>query len=190
MEKNIQNFKTQERTGEKIRMDKEKLEEFIIKASKIKLIAIGVDGVLTDAGMYFSPDGDIIRKFNRRDGMGIQILKTSGIKTAVISSVESTMVDCWCKMFHVDYIRLGCSNKFHEIEKLQIKLGIEMDDIAYIADDIDEIDILRKVGVGVTVQDGMSVNKRSSVYITKRKGGEGAVREVIEMIMIGKSMIK
>ena len=78
-------------------MDKEKLEEFIIKASKIKLITIGVDGVLTDAGMYFSPDGDIIRKFNRRDGMGIQILKTSGIKTAVISSVESTIRGATCE---------------------------------------------------------------------------------------------
>ncbi|MBN1758528.1 MAG: hypothetical protein JW863_09435 [Chitinispirillaceae bacterium] len=171
-------------------MDNEKLEEFILKASKIKLIAIGVDGVLTDAGMYFSPDGDIIRKFNRRDGMGIQILKTKGIKTAVISSVESRMVEMWCTMFNVDYTRLGTSDKYHEIEKLQIKLGISLNEIAYIADDIDEIDILKKVGVGVTVQDGMSVNKRNSIYVTKRKGGEGAVREVIEMIMIGKSMIK
>lgn len=167
-------------------MSDDGLEDFFAKAKKVKLIAIGVDGVLTDAGMYFSANGDMMRKFNRRDGMGIQLLKKSGIKSAVISSMDSGIVAKWAETFGVDFIRQGAVNKLHEIEKLQIRMGIRLDEIAYISDDIDEMDILTKVGFGVTVQDGMKTNKNNSVYVTKRKGGEGAVRELIEIVLASK----
>lgn len=167
-------------------MSDEGLEDFFAKAKKVKLIAIGVDGVLTDAGMYFSANGDMMRKFNRRDGMGIQLLKKSGIKSAVISSMDSGIVAKWAETFGVDFTRQGAANKLHEIEKLQIRMGIRLDEIAYISDDIDEMDILTKVGFGVTVQDGMKTNKNNSVYVTKRKGGEGAVRELIEIVLAAK----
>lgn len=167
-------------------MSNENLQSFFVKAKKVKLIAIGVDGVLTDAGMYFSTNGDMLRKFNRRDGMGIQILKNSGIKSAVISSIDSGIVRCWSETFGVDYMRLGATDKMHELEKLQIRMGIKLEEIAYISDDIDEMDILSKVGFGVTVADGMKANKNNSVYVTKRKGGEGAVRELIEIIIASK----
>lgn len=167
-------------------MSDENLQAFFGKAKKVKLIAIGVDGVLTDAGMYFSTSGDMLRKFNRRDGMGIQLLKKSGIKSAVISSIDSAIVRHWAEMFGVDFMRLGASDKLHEIEKLQIRMGIKLDEVAYISDDIDEMGILEKVGFGVTVADGMKTNKNNSVYVTKRKGGEGAVRELIEIILASK----
>lgn len=164
-------------------MSDENLQSFFGKARKVKLIATGVDGVLTDAGMYFSTNGDMLRKFNRRDGMGIQLLKRSGIKSAVISSIDSGIVRHWADTFGVDFARLGTQDKLHEIEKLQIRMGIKLEEVAYISDDIDEMDILAKVGFGVTVADGMETNKNNSVYVTKRKGGEGAVRELIEIIL-------
>src|SRR5262245_26534772 len=99
------------------------LSAFFAKAKKVKLIAIGVDGVLTDAGMYYNSNGDMLRKFNRRDGMGIQILKDKGIKSAVISSLDSNIVRSWAETFAVDFIRLGTGDKMHEIEKLQMSLG-------------------------------------------------------------------
>lgn len=152
------------------------------KASKVKLLVMGVDGVLTDAGMYFNEQGDLLRKFNRRDGMGIQLLPKLGIKSAIVSSMRIPIAEKWANIFGMDFIRLGENNKYHAIEKLQIRLGISFEEIGYISDDIDEYDILNAVGFGVTVADGMSMNKKRSVYVTKRKGGEGAVREVIELI--------
>jgi YrbI family 3-deoxy-D-manno-octulosonate 8-phosphate phosphatase len=167
-------------------MSEEQLQAFFGKAKKVKLIAIGVDGVLTDAGMYFSTSGDMLRKFNRRDGMGVQLLKKTGIKSAVVSSIDSAIVRHWAEMFQVDFIRLGVSDKLHEIEKIQIRMGLKLDEVAYISDDVDEMEILGKVGFGVTVADGMKSNKTNSVYVTKRKGGEGAVRELIEIILASK----
>lgn len=153
------------------------------KAADVKLIVIGVDGVLTDAGMYFSPTGDMLRKFNRRDGMGLQLLKKYDIKSAIISSINIPIVKHWAELFKVDSIILGTANKLHELEKLQIRYGLKPSEIAYISDDIDEYPILRYVGFGVTVADGMKINKENSVYVTQRKGGEGAVREAIEVIL-------
>ncbi|HEX3020541.1 MAG TPA: hypothetical protein VHP36_09570 [Chitinispirillaceae bacterium] len=153
------------------------------KAAKVKLLVIGVDGVLTDAGMYFNDNGDYLRKFNRRDGMGIQLLKSHDIKSAIVSSMQSRIVEIWGKMFEVDFIRLGVTDKIHEIEKLKIRCGLKMEQIAYISDDIDELEIIQAVGFGVTVADGMSSNKKYSSFVTKRCGGQGAVREVVEIIL-------
>ncbi len=164
-------------------MEEEKKQEIFEKARQIKLIIIGVDGVLTDAGMYFAPNGDMLRKFNRRDGTGLQLLKGRNIKSCILSSIESNITKKWAEMFMTDFIILGTNDKLHEVEKLQIRLGIEWDDIAYISDDIDEYEILIKVGFGVTVSDGINYNKDISTFITKSKGGEGAVREVIEIIL-------
>lgn len=162
------------------------LESVLLKAKKVKLLVMGVDGVLTDAGMYFNEDGDLLRKFNRRDGMGIQLLPNYGVKSAIVSSMKIPIAKEWAEMFSVDFIKLGESKKYHEIEKLQIRLGIKLEEIAYISDDIDEYEILKAVGFGVTVSDGMSLNKENSVYVTKNKGGEGAVREVVELIAASK----
>ena len=159
------------------------MDEIIEKASGVKLLVIGVDGVLTDAGMYFNDRGDMLRKFNRRDGMGIQLLRSYDIESAIISSVDSNIVKRWAEMFHVDHVRLGCMKKFHEFEKLQIRCGVRLEEIAYISDDIDEIDILEKVGLAVTVADGMAINKEYSDYVTTLPGGAGAVREVIELLL-------
>lgn len=163
-------------------MEREELDRILDKAGAVKLLVIGVDGVLTDAGMYFNDAGDMLRKFNRRDGMGIQLLKSYDVKSAVVSSMRSLIVEHWAETFAVDYLCLGAADKLHEVEKLQIRNGLTLDEIAYVSDDIDEYDILSQVGFGVTVADGMSVNKRHSAYVTKRKGGEGAVREVVELI--------
>ncbi len=165
-------------------MDEETVRKLYECSNRIKLFVIGVDGVLTDAGMYFNEQGDIIRTFNRRDGMGIQLLRNSGIRTAVISSMSNPIVRGFAEMFQVEFIRLGVSDKWHEIEKLQIRCGLSLDEIAYISDDIDEYHILEQVGMPITVADGMSANRKISEYVTRRKGGEGAVREAIEVLLM------
>lgn len=164
--------------------------QYYDQAKNIKLVVMGVDGVLTDGGMYFSSNGDIIRKFNRRDGLGNQLLRKLDIKTAIISSVESSIVKQWAKTFRIDSLVLGTNDKLHEIEKLQMHFGIKSEEIAYISDDIDEYSVLNHVGFGVTVAGGMEENKQNSVYVTNLKGGEGAVRESIEIILRCKQIKK
>ena len=93
------------------------MEQLLLKASTVKLIVIGVDGVLTDAGMYFNDRGDMLRKFNRRDGMGIQLLKNYEVKSAILSSFDSVITKQWAEVFGVDYVALGTRKKLHEIEK-------------------------------------------------------------------------
>jgi len=157
-------------------------------AAKVKLVVIGVDGVLTDAGLYFNEQGDMLRKFNRRDGMGIRLLQQNDIPSAIVSSMPSPVVERWAKFFGVESIQLNVRDKLHAIERLCIKYGIKMQNVAYISDDIDELGILERVGFPVTVADGMKTNKEASVFVTKLKGGEGAVRETIEMILYARFM--
>lgn len=159
------------------------MSEVISKAAKVKLVVIGVDGVLTDAGMYFNEHGDMLRKFNRRDGMGIKMLNEAHLPSAIISSLECPIVQAWAEYFDVEQCRLGVRDKFHTIENLTIKYGIDLSEVCYISDDIDEVPILRRIGFGVTTGDGMTANKKASAYVTQLYGGEGAVREVIELIL-------
>ncbi len=153
------------------------------KASKVKLVIFGVDGVLTDGGMFFSASGDELRRFHRRDALGLDLLKRYDIKSAIISSISSPITKRWAEEFKVDFILLGTANKLHEYEKLLIRSGLQPEEAAYISDDIDELEILSRVGFPVTVADGADANKQASAYVTRARGGYGAVRETIETIL-------
>jgi 3-deoxy-D-manno-octulosonate 8-phosphate phosphatase (KDO 8-P phosphatase) len=157
--------------------------DYLQKAARVKLLVIGVDGVLTDAGMYFSDRGDVYRKFNRRDAMGIQLLKETNITVALVSSIQSPIVQSWANTFGIDHVYLGVRDKFHTIENLCTRCGISLDQASYISDDVDELHILEQVGFPVTVADGTEANKNTSAYVTNCYGGQGAVREVIELIL-------
>lgn len=159
------------------------MADYSEKAAVVKLLVIGVDGVLTDAGMYFSERGDVYRKFNRRDAMGIEMLKDSNITVAIVSSIQSPIVQNWAKTLEIDHVFLGVKDKFHTIENLCTRCGISLDQVGYISDDVDEISILEQVGFPVTVADGTEANKSDSVYVTSCCGGQGAVREVIEIVL-------
>lgn len=159
------------------------MSDYLEKASRVKLLVIGVDGVLTDAGMYFSDRGDVYRKFNRRDAMGIKLLQESNINVAIISSIQSPIVQRFATTFDINHIYLGVRDKFHTIENLATRCGVTLEEVGYISDDIDEIHILQQVGFPVTVADGTEANKSISAYITNCLGGQGAVREVIEVIL-------
>lgn len=163
--------------------------DFLVSiASKIKLVAIGVDGVLTDSGMYFNNSGDMLRKFNRKDGMGLQLLEMHNIASAMVSSVDTPLVERWAKMFFVKHVDLGARKKFHSIQKFAISEGADMEEVCYIADDIDELEILSSVGLPIAVADASQHTKSHAKYVTSRRGGDGAVREAIELILQAKNL--
>lgn len=153
------------------------------KKGDIKLFIMDCDGVLTDAGMYYTKDGDVMKKFNTKDGMGVALLKQSNIKTAIITGENSNAVRKRAEKLGIDDIFLGCKDKVRAAVTLSEKYNVNFDEMAFIGDDINDLELLKKVGYSFSVADAMNSVKKQVHYVTKAKGGEGAVREAIEVII-------
>lgn len=151
--------------------------------NKIKLFVSDVDGTLTDSGMYYSDEGEYMKKFNTRDGMGFQILRENGILTSIITSETSDIVKSRAEKLMIDYFFMGFRNegKLNQINKLCSKLNIKLNEVAYIGDDINCFELLNKVGFPACPADACSkVKSIEGIMILKNKGGEGAFREFVD----------
>lgn len=154
---------------------------------KIKLFITDIDGTLTDGGMYYSENGDELKKFNTRDGMGLQMLREVGIKTAIITSENRKLNQHRAEKLKVDFLSQGKVNggKVAIAEKIANELNISMQEVAYIGDDVNCIDLLRIVGLAACPADACEkVKSLPGIAIMKRKGGEGCVREFCEYIIL------
>jgi len=156
-----------------------------IKFKNIKLLAMDFDGVMTDGSVYVGTDGREMVKCSRKDGLGIEMLKRRGIKIIVISKEANPVVSARCKK-----LKISCWQKVENGEgKLAIlkrvikENNISLDKAAYIGDDLNDIEVLQKVGLAITVADGHLLVKKVCDYATKAKGGRHAVREVCEKII-------
>jgi len=158
-------------------------DTFLIeKVKKIRLLAMDVDGVLTDAGMYYSGKGEELKKFNTRDGKGIELLHKIGVETAIITSEDTKIVKQRAKKLKIKEVYVGVENKLKIIQKLSIKYSISLEEIAFIGDDINDLEALKNVGLSVTVADALDNIKGICDYVCKSRGGRGAVREIAELI--------
>ena len=155
--------------------------------NNIKLFGCDVDGTLTDAGMYYTENGDELKKFNTRDGMGIKLLRESGIITLIITSENTKIVENRAKKLKVDYLYQGVQNKLEVIEELLKKLNIDKSEFAYIGDDINDKEILEFAGLKACPNDAMEIIKNiDNILIMSKKGGEGTVREFIDNYIISR----
>ncbi len=168
---------------ENLLRNKKHNEDLINKISKIKLVAMDCDGVLTDGGMYYSEKGDELKKFNTKDGKGIELLHKAGYITAIITGEDVNIVNNRAEKLKINEVHLGIKNKLECMRKIIRKYNIKLDEVAYIGDDINDLELLKNVGLGITVSDGMDIVKENADYITNAKGGQGAVREVAELIL-------
>ena len=153
---------------------------------QIKLFLSDVDGTLTDGGMYYSETGDELKKFNTRDGMGFQMLREVGIKTGIITSEETRIVKSRAKKLKVDYLRQGKRDggKLAAVEDICNEMGITLQEVAYIGDDVNCIDLLSSVGIAACPVDACDeVKQIRNIRVMQKKGGEGCVREFIENII-------
>jgi N-acylneuraminate cytidylyltransferase len=162
--------------------------EFTNQKSKpnIKLFITDIDGTLTDGGMYYSENGDELKKFNTRDGMGLQMLREAGIKTAIITSEDRQLNQRRAEKLKVDYIRQGKVNggKVAVAQEIANEMGISMQEVAYIGDDINCIELLSKVGYAACPADACEkVKMVPGIAVMKKKGGEGCVRELCEKLV-------
>ncbi len=150
---------------------------------QIRLLATDVDGVLTDAGMYYSESGDEWKKFNTRDGMGIKLLQKAGLVTAIVTQERTRLVARRAERLAIPELHQGVMDKLSVIRDMAERHGISLRHIAYIGDDVNDIEALKAVGFSATPADGLPQVRKVVDYICRLKGGEGAVRELAEMIL-------
>ena len=163
---------------------KERLSKKQLRA--IKLFATDVDGVLTDAGMYYAESGDEWKKFNTRDGMGIKMLQAQGIITAIITMEQTNMVSRRAQKLKIEEVFQGITNKAEVLSALSLKYGIPLQSMAYIGDDVNDLPALQIVGFSSAPADCVEEVRAVVDYICEKRGGEGAVREVAEKILQAK----
>ena len=157
---------------------------------KIKLFMTDVDGVLTDGGMYYSESGGELKKFNTRDGKGIELLRNAGIKTAILTSENTKIVENRAKKLKIDFVRQGCVNKLDEANKICEELNISLDEAAYIGDDLNDIELLKRVGLAACPDDAAEAVKNiNNIIKLTRGGGDGAVRELCEYILANQNYL-
>lgn len=150
---------------------------------RVRMLATDVDGVLTDAGMYYTESGDELKKFNTRDGMGIKMLQAAGFVTAFITREKTAIVERRGGKLAVPEIHQGVDDKLAVLSRLAKKYGLTLDQVAYIGDDVNDLDVLRAVGLSAAPADAMPAVLRAVRYVCAKKGGEGAVRELADLIL-------
>ena len=150
---------------------------------RIRLFATDVDGVLTDAGMYYAESGDEWKKFNTRDGMGIKLLQRAGIITAIVTQERTKLVARRAEKLAIPELHQGVMDKLSCVREMAVRHGLTLSQVAYVGDDINDLETLKAVGFSATPADGMPQVAAVVDYVCQKKGGEGAVREIIEMIL-------
>jgi len=156
------------------------------KTPNIKLFLTDVDGVLTDAGMYYSEAGDELKKFNTHDGMGLQLIRQNGIKTGIITSEDTKMVERRFQKLKLDYLYQGKreGGKLATVKEICEKEGISLAEVAYIGDDVNCFELLSSVGMAACPANAVDAIKNiPGIIRMNKKGGEGCVREFTEMIL-------
>lgn len=153
------------------------------KIKKIKLVITDVDGVLTDGGMYYSKNGEELKKFHTRDGMGIELLAQVGIGTIFITKENSSIVKKRAQKVHVLACFIGIKNKEKMLEHICKKFHVKKNEIAYIGDDVNDIDIIKQVGFSASPNDAMEEIRKSVDYVSDLDGGFGVLRDISELIL-------
>lgn len=150
----------------------------------IRLFVMDVDGTLTDGAMYYGPDGEVMKRFVTRDGMGITLLHKAGIHTAIITSEDTQIVQARAEKLKIEHVLLGVHDKSTALRALASTLDIALEHIAYIGDDINDLHVMKICGVSACPADAVHVIRNTARFICTSTGGNGAVREFAEAILL------
>jgi len=158
-----------------------------VRARKIRVLMLDVDGVMTDGKVCLQafPDGSVheMKQFNAHDGAGLKLAQDAGLKTGVISGRDSAAVRKRAAESGMEFVYQGREHKMGAYEEFLLAANVEDSQVAYMGDDLPDIPLLRRVGLAVAVANAAPEVKRAAHVVTKRTGGDGAVREVIECIL-------
>ncbi len=152
------------------------------KLRGIRLLLLDVDGVMTDGGIYYSERGDELKKFNIQDGYGIVQLQKSGVKVGILTGRSSQLVARRAQELGIVDVYQNRENKVEAYEEIKLKLKLGDGEVAYIGDDEPDIPVLKKVAFAACPSNAAPVVRREVDFVCKNRGGEGAVREVVDLI--------
>jgi 3-deoxy-D-manno-octulosonate 8-phosphate phosphatase (KDO 8-P phosphatase) len=150
---------------------------------RVRLLAMDVDGVLTDAGMYYSEHGDELKKFNTRDGQGIALARDLGVRTAILTGEDTELVARRAEKLRVDHLRQGVRDKRAALVEILTAEDVLPEQACYVGDDLNDMGALEIAGLAIVVNDAMRGPRKLAHYVTAARGGEGAIREVCELIL-------
>jgi len=153
------------------------------KARNIKLVVFDVDGVLTDGTLSYSANGEEVKHFNVKDGVGIKLLNTYDITTAVISAKDSAPLHKRINDLGIPHFYPGCKDKWAELSTLMDVLFLEPDEVCYVGDDVIDLKVMKRIGLSITPADGFWLVKEHSDLITDAAGGKGVAREVADIVL-------
>lgn len=159
------------------------------RLAEIKLLALDVDGVMTSGAVFFTALGDEIKAFNILDGQGIKSLLLNGIEVAIITGRTSPLTAKRAKDLGIKHITQGREDKKTALMELCTDLGISIKEVAYVGDDLPDLSAMRSARIGFTVPNAHPFIRKHADYCTTLKGGEGAVREVCDLILCAKGLI-
>lgn len=161
-------------------------EDILQRAKKIKLLLMDCDGVLTDGRLYFTESGETMKVFHVRDGQGLVDWHRKGFYSGIISGRNSEIIKKRATELGVKYLKIGSHNKVKDFEEILADAKVFREEVAFVGDDLPDIDVLRLVGLPIAVADAESEVLRESLYITRAKGGLGAIREVTDLLILAK----
>lgn len=157
------------------------------RTGSIRLLVLDVDGVMTDGSLLYGPRGEALKVFNVRDGLGIRAVARAGIAVAVISGRSSTMVSRRCRDLGIKHVTQGEDDKLPVLRRLLKRLDLKASQCACIGDDIVDVPLLEVAGLAFTVADAHPAARRAAHIVTRLPGGRGAVREVCDYLLEGRT---
>jgi 3-deoxy-D-manno-octulosonate 8-phosphate phosphatase (KDO 8-P phosphatase) len=161
-------------------------ELFEEKATRIKAMVFDVDGVLTDGALYYTGEGEAMKRFFVLDGVAMKMLKSVGIIVAVMSAKESEAIKRRCRELGIEHVYMGGEEKYKEYLKFLRDTGLSPEDVCYMGDDLPDVPIMRECALSIAPANAPVYVKDVADYVTKQKGGEGAAREAVERLLKAK----
>lgn len=153
-----------------------------IEIPEIKMFLTDCDGCLTDGGMYYSEQGDELKKFNTRDGMGFALMRQKGIITGIVTSENVDLNRRRAEKLKLDILEVGCKDKVAAVKRICEEHGINLRNVCYVGDDINDLEVIKMVGFGCCPADAVLEVKEVAKYISKTKGGNGVIREIYNYV--------
>ena len=153
------------------------------RARRVRLLVMDVDGVLTDGRMILSERGDELKAFHAHDGVAIALAKRAGLRTAMITAEQSPIAKTRGAKLGVDSVILGARRKGESLEALLAEHGLPAEAVAYVGDDLLDLPALQRAGLAIAVADAVAEVRASAHVVTRARGGHGAIREAVELIL-------
>ncbi|WP_028357672.1 KdsC family phosphatase [Brackiella oedipodis] len=167
-----------------------KVPEKVIDLSKVVQLAVfDVDGILTDGGLWFTENGEHLKRFNVLDGHGLRLLETHGVKVAFITGRSSAILTRRAAELGIAIVKQGCNNKKQALLELADELNIDLAHIAFMGDDIIDLSAMQTAGLAIAVPNAPNYIQQAAHWVTQQSGGNGAVREFCDMVLAAKGLL-